>query len=104
MKQFGYGNLGFYIVAIQFFIYGTTSLFSTAVINKIGIKFSLVMGGFCKSLWVLSCVIPAYGSVSPHKDYWLYSKEFIFPFQLTISALCALGNTLLWPSKGVYIA
>lgn len=80
MKDFGYGELGFYNLSVLFLVYGIGSFFSTATINKMGIKFGLVLGGIFKSLWVLACVIPAYGAISEDKNYWLYSKDFIYPF------------------------
>lgn len=98
MKDYGYGELGFYNIAVLFLFYGIGSFFSTATINKMGIKFGLVVGAICKSMWVLACVVPAYGSQSVNKDYWLYSREFIYPFQLTMSAICGIGNSLVWPA------
>ena len=80
MKSFGYGELGFYNIAVLFLCHAIGSFFSTATINKMGIKFGLVVGGVLKSLWVLACVVPAYGAISEDKDYWLYSKSFIYPF------------------------
>lgn len=104
MKDFGYGNLGFYNIAVLFLVYAIGSFFSTAMVNKMGIKFGLTLGAILKTLWVLAAVVPAYGSLSTDKDYWLYSRDFIFPFQLTMSAICGIGNSLVWPAQGKYIA
>ncbi|CDW82555.1 major facilitator superfamily protein [Stylonychia lemnae] len=104
MKSFGYGELGFYNIAVLFLVYGIGSFFSTATINKMGIKFGLVVGAIFKSLWVLACIVPAYGSQSSDKDYWLYSRDFIYPFQLIMSAICGIGNSMVWPAQGKYIA
>jgi len=62
MKSYGYGELGFYNIAVLFLVYGIGSFFSTATINKLGIKFGLVTGAVFKSLWVLACIVPSYGS------------------------------------------
>ncbi len=105
MKDFGYGNLGFYNIAVLFLVYAIGSFFSTAMVNKMGIKFGLTLGAVFKSLWVLAAVVPAYGSISSQRNtYWLYSQEFIYPFQLTMSAICGIGNSLVWPAQGKYIA
>jgi len=64
MKEFGYGELGFYNIAVLFLVFAISSFFSTAAINKLGIKFGLVLGSCFKTLWVLAAVVPAYGSQS----------------------------------------
>lgn len=45
MSDDGFGQLGFYILALLYFFMGIGSLISTAVINKFGTKVCLIIGG-----------------------------------------------------------
>jgi len=45
MEENGFETLGFFILAVLYFFMGLGSLLSTAIINKYGTRFCLVIGG-----------------------------------------------------------
>jgi hypothetical protein len=53
----GFGNLGFYILAVVYFFTGIGSLMSTAMINKYGTRVALVLGGIGNTLWIMSTLL-----------------------------------------------
>jgi hypothetical protein len=59
MKNDGFDDLGFYILAILYFFMGMGSLLSTAINNKLGVKFCLMVGGAGNVTWILTTVLAA---------------------------------------------
>ena len=45
MMEDGFGQMGFYILAVLYLFMGIGSLVSTAIINKLGSKYCLIIGG-----------------------------------------------------------
>lgn len=45
MDEDGFGQLGFYILAVLYLFMGIGSVLSTAVINKFGSRYCLILGG-----------------------------------------------------------
>lgn len=60
MEEEGFDSLGFYILAILYFFMGLGSLLSTAIINRYGTRFCLVLGGFGNVQWILSTLLAVY--------------------------------------------
>ena len=54
----GYGQLGFIQLAVLYMSMGIGSLMSTAVINKLGTRLCLLMGGIGTLLQILSTLLP----------------------------------------------
>jgi len=59
MSDDGFDTLGFYSSALIYLMFGISSLFATAVINKIGVKASLVIGSLSYVLNIMSYILPA---------------------------------------------
>ena len=60
MEENGFDSLGFYILAVLYLFTGLGSLVSTAVINKFGTRFCLIMGGIGNIQWILSTLLAIY--------------------------------------------
>ena len=55
----GFGELGFYSLAVLYTFVVLGSLLSAAILNIIGIKPCLLIGGVAISLWAISSIFPA---------------------------------------------
>src|SRR5690606_35323 len=64
MDDDGFDNLGLYSMAMLYFFYSFCSFISTALVNKLGVKPSLVLAALCYFFWILCFILPAY-----YKDY-----------------------------------
>lgn len=60
MEENGFEQLGFYILAVLYFFMGLGSLLSTAIINKFGTRFCLVLGGIGNVQWIVSTLLAVY--------------------------------------------
>lgn len=60
MEEDGFDQLGFFILAVLYFFMGLGSLMSTAIINKYGNRWCLVMGGIGCVVWILSTLLAVY--------------------------------------------
>ena len=61
MENDGFGQLGFFIVAVVYFFMGLGSIMSTAVINRYGTRVCLIMGGIGNTVWILSTILAVLG-------------------------------------------
>ena len=59
MQENGYGQLGFYNLAIVSAICGIFNLLSSAIIRRLGIKTSLVLAAIGNGLFILCSALPA---------------------------------------------
>lgn len=60
LKNDGFDGLGFYTMATLYFVFAFCSFFSSAIVNKMGAKMSLFVGGLCYSFWILCFLPPAF--------------------------------------------
>ena len=60
MKEDGFDKFGFYSMSLLYLAFAIGSFFSTAIVNKIGIKYSLFTGGLCYFFRVFCFLFPAY--------------------------------------------
>ncbi len=60
METDGFGDLGYYILAILFFFMGMGSIISTAAMNKLGTKGCMVLGGLGNMIWIVATIMPAH--------------------------------------------
>jgi hypothetical protein len=104
MQEDGFDKLGFYSMAILYFVFSFTSFFSYSIVNKLGTKKSLVIGALCYSLWVFSFLLPAFKSENLDDDRFLFNKTFIYCIILTASAINGFGAGILWVSEGQYVS
>lgn len=101
MEEDGFDSLGFFILAVLYFFMGLGSLMSTAIINKYGTRWCLVMGGIGNVVWILSTLLAVYQKELDEagiSDAFIYSGLFL--------ATVANGFTVgvLWASANQYIA
>ena len=104
LKDDGFDGLGFYTMAMLYFVFAFCSFISAAIVNKIGIKISLLIGGLCYFFWVFCFLAPAYKSVYPDSDIFLFKKGFIYFISLFSAAINGFGAGVLWVAEGKYLS
>lgn len=103
MKNAGFGDLGLYNLAILYLFVSLCSFFSTAIVNKLGIKTSLFVGSMCYVFWILSFLLPSLYKDKEDSGIFLFNKGFITFLSLFSSAANGLGAGLIWVSQGKYV-
>ena len=58
---------GYIALAVLYFFFGVGTIFANYLVNKIGVKVSLMLGGLFHSLWIFSMVFP---SIKVSKGDW----------------------------------
>lgn len=100
MDKDGYGSLGFYILAVLYFFSGIGSILSTALINKIGTKWCLIIGGIGNIQWILTTMLAAV-----KEDYPGFMSDTIIQTLIFISTMInGLSVGILWSSANHYVA
>ena len=92
----GYDKLGFYTLGTLYFFFAFCSFFSTAIVNKIGVKASLFIGALCYSFWVLCFLPPAFYVDHKDSDLFLFKEGFIYFLLLFSAAINGFGAGILW--------
>ena len=92
----GYGKLGFYSNAVVYLGLGIGSIAATAVMNKIGERLSMVIGGFLCIPFLAFFIFPALKQENPDSDSVIYSSAFVYVFNLIFSIMNGLGESTLW--------
>ena len=77
---------------------------SSGIVNKLGIKTSLVVGALFNSSWVLQSLIPAEKFYHPDSDNWAYGETFYYVVNMIISAASGFMGALLWVAEGKFIS
>lgn len=101
MEEDGLDRLGFYILALLYFFMGIGSLMSTAVINKFGTRFCLILGGLGNVIWILSTLLAVYYEEMRDKGV-PDAIVYIGLFAATIINGFTVG--ILWTSANQYVA
>ena len=104
MKNDGFEGLGFYTMACLYLVFGFCSFFSTAIVNKLGTKVSLIIGGLCYFFWVFCFLAPAFKSEYPESDLFLFNHGFITFLSLFSAAINGFGAGILWVAQGQYVS
>jgi MFS family permease len=91
-------------MATLYFVFAIFSFFSTAIVNKIGTKMSLFIGGLCYWLWVFCFLPPAFYPEHKDSDIFIYKKSFIWFLSLFSAAVNGFGAGILWVAEGKYVA
>ena len=68
LMNMGYSGLGFYTVALLYLVYGACSLFSAAIIKRIGSRNGFVFGSLLYAVWVFCFLLPCYAYENPDPD------------------------------------
>lgn len=104
MKEDNLGNLGFISLATLYCVFAFTSFFSTAIVNKIGVRVSHVIGGLCYFFWVFCFIAPAFLHDYPHSSLFLLNKTFIKVIVILSAAVNGFGAGILWVAQGKYMS
>ena len=84
---------------------GITSMISSAILNKIGLKITMVMGGLSQAVWVLSFLFPVYKAKYPQYNNWfIFTDGFIYFIVLFSAFINGIGAAILWTALGMYIS
>jgi len=104
LKINDFDGLGFYTLAVLYLVFSFCSFFSTAIVNKLGFKASLVIGGFCYFFWVFCFLAPCFKSEYPDSNIFLFNRNFITFLLFFTSCINGLGAGILWVAQGQYVA
>jgi MFS family permease len=104
MSDEGYDTLGFYSLALLYLFLGLGCLISPSVMNRIGVKNSLIFGSVCDLLWMTFQIFPAYKMEYPDSTSFFLSDGFIIFINLFGSILDGFGDAVAWVAQGKYIS
>eukprot|EP00347_Sterkiella_histriomuscorum_P005421 403356681 len=104
MSNDDYDQLGYYSLALLYLTLGFGCLIATAIMGKIGVKKSLMLGSFCDTLWILCNLPPALKDENTGSDSFFYSDGFIYFTQLFAAVLDGFGDAVQWVAQGKYIS
>lgn len=96
MKDCGFENLGFYSMAVVYLVFAVCSLFSTAIVNKLGRKPALVIGSLQYFLWVVCFLLPSVYSENKDSTLLILNRTFVIFVVLLASMLIGFGASILW--------
>ena len=92
-------------MATLYLVFAFCSFFSSAIVNRMGAKISLFVGGLCYSFWILCFLPPAF--YPDHKDdpnpFFLFNKTFIYSLSLFSAAVNGFGAGVLWVAQGKFV-
>lgn len=101
MEENGFESLGFYILAVLYLFMGIGSLLSTAVINKFGTRFCLVMGGIGNIQWIVSTLLAIYQEKILEAGV---PNGVIYAGLILATIINGFTVGILWASANQYIA
>jgi MFS family permease len=91
-------------MAVLYFTFSFSSFLSTAIVGKLGMKLSLIIGGLCYFFWVFCFLAPAFYADNKDSTLFLLNRTFIITIVLIASAINGFGAGILWVSCGKYIS
>ena len=103
MAHDGLGKLGFYILATLYLFMALGSVISTAVINKIGTRFCLILGGVGNTIWIFSTILAAKYALQTHHNFF-DSEQFIVFIIFSATIFNGLTVGILWAAANNYVA
>ena len=104
LEQDGLENLGFYVLAVLYFSIAVSSLFSTALLKKLGTYKCLIFGGFGHFCFVFAQIFPAIKYDHPDSDSIVTSDAFIVTMLIICALINGFGAALIWVANGNYIS
>lgn len=103
MTQAGFGNLGLYNLAVLYLFASLCSFFSTAIVNKMGIKTAMIVATMCYVFWILSFLLPSLYNDYKDSGIFLFNYGFITFISLFASAVNGFGAGLIKVAQGKYV-
>lgn len=104
MHDCGFENLGFYSMALLYFVFAVASFFSTPIVNKLGRKPSLFLGSLQYFFWILCFLAPSYYAENPDSTLFLLNRNFVIGMVMLSSVLIGFGAAILWVAQGKYVS
>lgn len=92
----GFGDLGFYSIAVLYLCTAFGSLFSTAIMNKLGWKACFFIGGLTLTLWSFVSIFAAMRGDGSCSSQFYCSVSFVDFIILFVSVINGFGNALYW--------
>ena len=89
------------------------SIFSAAIASKLGIKWTLILGGLNLAMVVFSQTVPAWRAQEnesvdpePQSDFvkFLFKDSVIITILVLGSVLAGFGQATIWVAQGEYVA
>ena len=105
LDDLGFGNLGFYSLAVLYFIFAFSCFIATPIVNKCGERFSMTVGSMCYTFYTASFILASLpGQYPEDASNWYASKDFIGFTNLFGAACNGFGAAILWVAQGRYIS
>ena len=101
MRENGFGNIGFYALAIRYLVFGFSSFFTLSIVKRFGTKRCFVVAPLGFTTFVASFILPAYRAAGADIPF---SKNTMIAILIFASALCGFASSVLWVSQGRYLA
>lgn len=90
----GYSLLGFFALAFLYLTLGLGCFFSTAVIDRIGVRTCMFLGCLGDTLYIVSCIPPALKGENPDSTSFFLSDGFIVAFSTIIAVIDGIGDAI----------
>ena len=93
-------------MACLYLVFAFGGFFSTALVNKLGVKLSLFIGGCCYFFRIFCFLFVAYYAEYPDKrdSIFFLSRSFIITMILLSACVNGFGSGILWVSQGRYVS
>lgn len=91
-----FNSLGFISNGIVYLVFAVVSLFSSAIINKIGLKLAHILGSTCYLVYAIAFLAPAFYHIE--KKSFPLSREVITGIIYLGAAICGVGAGIIWPA------
>ena len=93
LKDDGFGNLGFFSLAILYLFFAIFSFFSAAIVRKIGsLRVAMSIGAFCYSFWILGFLAAAQSEDAGG----VFSKNMVKGIIIVTAGINGGGAGILW--------
>ncbi|CDW81861.1 major facilitator superfamily protein [Stylonychia lemnae] len=104
LSKTGFGEWGFYYVALYFLFLGIGSIFSMPIILFLGEKLTIVISASTVCLWVICYSLPAYKNDNPNSDQFFVQESFIKALIFLTTFLYGFLSGPLWVCQGLVLS
>ena len=105
MEELGYGDFGFYSLALLYFVFGVSCFISTPIVKKCGERTSLIISSIGYGLFTASFILASVPVQYPElKDKWYLNDNFIKFTNCLGASCCGFGAAILWVAQGRYLS
>lgn len=104
LEELGYGNLGFYSLALDYFCHTIGAIFFAHVfVHNLSPRACMILCQIGPLVWSIAYLFPAYLYKFPETDSWFVSDTFIYSFILVGNALLGVSTGIILVAAGHYI-